>query len=585
MKKLLSLTICLAMLLGVFTVCAISSHAADSTEDAAVETASSTDVDVNIDATGADEEETVPAKDTAELQETGVDIVPVNLGNSFYARIKMIHYSSYYMTATTNANRTPITHKATGYYNQVWHFTRKDNFYRIRSLQLNKYLELKNPDAKDGDPLIFAAERNAAEQKWLISKDATGYRIHSFVDNGFVLLAVSPTASASKVELTSDLTNQDAYFSFDKLALTSDKLPTPDVKLSNHYQGVLLDWNDVPGAAGYRAYRYNDTKKCWDQIAEVKESKFIDTKISSGNTYKYAVRVVSPVMSDFLAKSIKYIAAPKVSVSNTNDGQVVSWNAVNGAAKYKVFIKNNGRWATLTTTTATSYTYKKFNYNQSYTFTVRCVSADGKTYTSAYNTTGVSILTVPTPNPRVAVMPFSLDVSWAKVSGAAKYRVLIKCKATNNAWKKIADVTGNSYRYSDVVNGQPYYFTVRAMNASGVILSGYKSSPQTYFYDAPVIKTISTATKYNKLSWYAVPGAVKYRILVWNGQQWIKKADIDASATTYNASVVGTKEQNLCYAVRCLDKNGNAISSYLETVIESGIKYYYPGQYSKTHKF
>ena len=97
------------MLLSVFTVCSISSHAAENPEDAAVETVSSTAVDVDADVADADEEETVPAKDTAELQETGVDINPVNLGNSFYARIKMIHYNSYFVTATTNAGRTPIT--------------------------------------------------------------------------------------------------------------------------------------------------------------------------------------------------------------------------------------------------------------------------------------------------------------------------------------------------------------------------------------------------------------------------------------------------------------------------------------------
>lgn len=546
----------------------------DTAEDPTVEETVPQDAENNLAEVGAE----------ADVQETG-DIVPVNLGKNFYARVKLLKNSSYYMTAPSRAAQTPVTRKATTYSNQVWNFVLEGSFYRIRSVSLNSYLEMKDSEAQDGDALYFTAKRNAAEQKWIISKDATGYRIHSYVDNKFVLVGVNPTLSSSQIQLTSDMTNENIYFSFEKIAITSDKLPTPVVKLSNHYEGVLVDWNDVPNAQKFRVFRYDDSKKQWILLAEVAESQYIDKKVYSNHTYRYAVRTISPVTSNFLAQSIKYIAAPRISINNTNDGPVVSWTKSAGAERFRLFIKSGTKWVTLANTVGTSFLHKAAVKNKTYVYTVRCMSANWKAFTSAYNPTGVSNMIVTTPVPKVSVMPFSLDVSWSASEGAAKYRVFCKCKANNNKWTKVADVVGTSHRYSDVVNGNYYIFTVRAMNAKGQLISGFKSTVKTYFYDAPVVKTITSSASVNKLSWYAVNGAYRYRVFAWNGKQWVKKGDSAPYATTFNASIVGTKEQNICYAVRCMDKNGNYISSYLATVIEDGLRYYYPGEYTSTHKF
>lgn len=594
MKKLLSLTICLALIFGVIAVNTVSFSAVEvpAEDDSTVaEPLTADDETVASDAESATED-TAPAADDHELAEVGApvdvqetgDIAPVNLGKNFYARVKLLKDNSYYLTAPSKAAQTPVTRKATGYSNQVWNFVLEGSFYRIRNVALNSYLEMKDSVAQDGDTLYFTSKRNAAEQKWIISKDATGYRIHSYVDNNYVLVAVNHASSSSQIQLTSDMTNEFIYFSFEKIAITSDKLPTPVVKLSNHYNGVLVDWNDVANAQKYRVYRYNDSTKQWDMLSEVAESQYIDKKVSSNNTYKYAVRTISPVMSDFEAKSIKYIAAPRISVNNTVDGPVISWKKVAGAERYRVFMRSGTKWVGIATTVGPAYLHKAAEKNRTYVYTVRCMSANGK-FISAFNTAGVSNMIVATPSPKVSVMPFSLDVSWDNIAGAAKYRVFCKCKANNMTWTKVADVVGTSHRYSDVVNGNYYYFTVRALNAKGQMISGFKSTAATYFYDAPVVKTITSSGTVNKLSWYPVKGAYKYRVFAWNGKQWVKKGDTAAYTTTFNASVVGTKEQNICYAVRCMDKNGNYLSSYLAAVIEAGLRYYFPGEYTSTHKF
>ncbi len=581
MKKLLSLTLCLAMVFGVIAVNTVT-FSAEEASDYSTEATAATEETATVDTDEADADlaEVGAAADT---QETGA-ITPVNLGKSFYAKVKLINNSSFFFTSPSRAAGTPVLYKSTGYANQVWNFVLDGSFYRIRNVSLNKYLEMKGSEAKEGDTLIFAAQRNAAEQKWLISKDSTGYRIHSYVDNSFMISGSASPVNGTQLRLTPDNTNDDAYVSFEKLSLTSDKLPTPVTKLANHYEGVMVNWNDVAGAKKYRVYRYNNSTKAWDMLSEVADSQYIDKKVSSNNTYKYAVRTVSPVMSDFEAKSIKYIAAPRISINNTVNGPVISWKKIAGAEKYRVFVKNGSSWSALANCVGTSHLHKAAAFNKTYTYTVRCISANGKAFTSAFNTAGVSNMIVKTPDPKTTLMPFSLDVSWDKISGASKYRVFYKSK-TVKFWTKIADVVGTSHRFSDVVNGNYYYFTVRAMNSKGAFISGFKSTSAAYFYDAPVVKTITSSSTANKLSWYPVSGAYKYRVFSWNGKQWVKKGDTASYTTSFSASIVGTKQQNICYAVRCMDKNGKYISSYLATVIESGLRYYFPGEYTSKHQF
>lgn len=88
---------------------------------------------------------------------------------------------------------------------------------------------------------------------------------------------------------------------------------------------------------------------------------------------------------------MNYIGQPVLSISTTAEGLKVSWNKVNGAAKYRVFKKNtDGKWEKLADTASISYTDKTVKDGFSYTYTVRCITSDGKSYTSSYDTKGVT---------------------------------------------------------------------------------------------------------------------------------------------------------------------------------------------------
>lgn len=558
---------CLVLMLSVIAVSAVSTAAVDTAAlaDTAAEGLAQTGADADIQSTGA--------------------ITPVNLGDSFYARISMIKYSDYYLTVPSSPSSSPVLRKSNEYNTQIWHFTRDGSTYRIRSVSNNLYVEMNGSEVKEGSALLHAAKRNAAEQKWLISKDSTGYRIHSSVDDSFVMICVNPTASTSRIVLTNSATNARAYFKFEKLSYTSDLLDTPSFKTSNTIDGVKLSWSKVKNAKQYRVYRYNDSTKQWKALSDVSETTYTDKTVTSGTTYKYTVKTISPLLSKYETKSIKFIAAPVVSVNNTATGPVISWKKVTGAEKYRVFVHNGTKWKIIGTTEDTSFLHKNFEYNKTYKYTVRCLSADGKTFTSAYNTDGVSNTIVPALVVTAKVMPFSIDLSWKKSALAASYKIYIKTKENNWKWDQLAVVKTNTYSYTDAVSNNSYYFTVRALDASGKLISSFQSTAIVNYYEAPCVYSISSTSGGNKISWYPIDGAAQYRVFAWNGAKWVKRGDTPSYTTTYTAAISGTDNQNICYAVRCLDKNGSYISYYLETVIESDLRYYYPGEYTSTHKF
>ena len=86
----------------------------------------------------------------------------------------------------------------------------------------------------------------------------------------------------------------------------------------------------------------------------------------------------------------KTLSKPKLTCAvNTGDGIRITWDKVDGAAKYRVFQKAAVGWKSLGDTTATSFTYTGAAEGEELTFTVRCVTACGKGYTSMFDSKGV----------------------------------------------------------------------------------------------------------------------------------------------------------------------------------------------------
>ena len=156
-----------------------------------------------------------------------------------------------------------------------------------------------------------------------------------------------------------------------------------------------------------------------------------------------------------------------------SNGVKVKWGAVSGAEKYRVFYKTAGTgWKVVGDTTATSYTVTGLRSGTRYTFTIRCISADAKRYTSEYDRTGKSITYLSQPAVRSAENTAGgVLVKWNTVPGAAKYRVFYK--TAGSSWKVAGNTTGTGYTVTGLKSGTAYTFTVRCVTADG---KGFTSS-------------------------------------------------------------------------------------------------------------
>lgn len=369
-----------------------------------------------------------------------------------------------------------------------------------------------------------------------------------------ITTAVSVTASAAEVTKSPVQYKQTAQ----------SGLATPKIsKAESVYEGVKLSWNDVDGAALYRVYYKG--KNGWTKLTDTTETSCVDNDVYSGGNYTYTVRCITEdgkhFASGYDSKGTKltYIAAPEISkTESVNSGEKLTWNKVKGAEKYRVYFKNGKKWARIGDTTSTSLVHKNVVSGRSYTYTVRCISGNAKSFTSDFNHDGTETTYIGTPQiSNIESVNGGVKLSWRSVNGAEMYRVFYKGR---NGWTKLVDTTETACVDSDVLSGNNYTYTVRCIsNDAHKYQSGYDKNGKSLKYIAAP-KVTKTDVTYNSvnLTWNKVKGAEKYRVYRKNGNTWKRIVDTTStSVTDKNLSA----EKSYTYTVRCITANGKKFAS------------------------
>lgn len=344
-------------------------------------------------------------------------------------------------------------------------------------------------------------------------------------------------------------------------------LSTPTLSAPvNTAQGVKISWGKVRSAAKYRVYLKSGSS--WKKLADTASNSYLHTKAVSGTKYTYTVCCISANGKQILSgknnagKSIVYIKAPAVTgaVNDTN-GVRIAWSASNGAAKYRVYLKNGSAWKKLADVKTNTYTHTAAVSGKSYTYAVRCLAADAKSFTSALGA-AKSITYVKMPS----VSGFSdtlsgTKISWNPIAGASKFRIYIK---NGSGWKNIADTTATSYTHF-ANNNTSYTYTIRCLNAAGNPVSAYSTKGWTHTYtmpetslDAPSIVDFASAENGLVIRWNPVQGAQKYLVMVKNNGFW------DILGRTANTSYTYTKAASgvsCSYTVCCVTEDGKSYAS------------------------
>ena len=368
---------------------------------------------------------------------------------------------------------------------------------------------------------------------------------------------------------------------YDTKGLSITYLAAPKItSVTGEAGSVTVKWGAVTGAAKYRVFYKTASTGGWKKIADTTSTSYKWTAAENGTTYTFTVRCVSSDGSTFTSDydtkglSITYVstlATPKISNVTGNAGNVViKWNAVTGAAKYRVFYKGDTGWKKIADTASTSYTWTAAEAGKTYTFTVRCVTSDGVTFTSDYDTKGTSY-TVPSgklATPKLSTITYDVTgvtIKWGSVSGAAKYRVFYKPSGATS-WKKLADTTSTSYVWKAAENGAKYTFTVRCISADGnTFTSDYdttgKTITDTTTLGTPKISGVSGTAGNVTIKWGAVTGAAKYRVFYKSGSSWKKIADTTSTSYTWTGAEAGT----YTFTVRCVTSDGSTFTSNYDT--------------------
>lgn len=400
-------------------------------------------------------------------------------------------------------------------------------------------------DKVDGATEYRVYKRKSGETKW--------ERIKT-VDSTVLTITDKSISSGVEYEYLVRAGKNDSLSAYSNIASIRYVAMVSKVTLTNAQKGVSVKWEAVPGAEKYRVYRRLKDEKSWTTLKTVDAGvlSLTDTGATSGKPNYYTVKVYSNgAWSAYESYGINYIAAPQISKTNSvvGSGITLKWQAVEGAAKYRVYRADGSKWVLLGKVTGTSYTDKNVTVGKSYKYTLR---AENGSNLSGYNSKGWTVkytLTTPTVS-KVTTSSNAIKIQWDAVKGTDGYRVYRKAPGATK-WSQIAKTTGTSYTDKNVKVGSVYTYTIRAYKGS--TLSAYNTSGWVgVILKTPTVK-IANASNGIKVSWSKISGASGYTVY----------------SSEYNANTgkwTSWKNRGTAKATK---------SSWVDKTVKSGVKYKY----------
>ena len=257
--------------------------------------------------------------------------------------------------------------------------------------------------------------------------------------------------------------------------------------------GIQVAWQKANGAAKYRVYRKDAVNTGWTVLtSSATGTSFVDKTAVAGVTYTYTVRGVAKdgktLSPSYDKVGVSAVIAPAkvvlVSAKADSAGILVTWQKAAGAHSYQVFRKtaNTGwqriaknihdtEWKDIDAVKGTKYIY-----------TVRAVADDGATR-GGYDKTGKPATVTKNPTTPADVTlgkavagKSGITVTWSYAADARTYRVYRKA-AGENKWTIVAkNAEGKSWTDTNVAKGVKYTYTVRGVNANGVLSPRYNGT-------------------------------------------------------------------------------------------------------------
>ncbi len=165
-----------------------------------------------------------------------------------------------------------------------------------------------------------------------------------------------------------------------------------------------------------------------------------------------------------------------------------------------------------------------------------------------------------------------LRVRWDKVTDAVSYQVY-RSDSENGKYKKIAEVTGNTYDDGKVNTNTMYYYKIRAMYSDGSKSKYSKVQAGKAFAKAKITEVTAKAEGKLKIAWSGIEGVNEYEL--WRSESqsggYEKIASIAPNKTSYTDYNVKT-QKTYYYKVRGRGGDKNGYSSYSDILSGWAVK-------------
>ena len=461
------------------------------------------------------------------------------------------------------------------------------------------YSEFSNTVSAVNDKKLSTPKMNATVNangrftlSWNAVAGADKYEIHLRNANGTYSLMKTTTDTSYttvvaaygkqytyKVRALDSHKNLYSEFSNTVSAVNNKAIPAPTFKAVVNANGKFtLSWNAIAGADQYEIYYKSGDSSSFSLMKTTTATSYTTVVATYGKQYTYKVRAVDSkkkVYSEFSntvsAVNDKKMATPKMNATvNANGRFTLSWNAVAGADKYEIHLRNaNGTYSPMKTVTDTSYTTVVAAYTKQYSYKVKAI--DSKTNAESDFSNVVSAVNnkvIPAPTFKAVVNDNGrFTLSWSNTYGADRYEIYLK--NADDSYSFMKALTGTSYTTVYATYGKQYTYKVRAVDSKKKVYSEFSnivSAVNNKKMATPKMNTIIVnANGRFTLSWNAVTGADKYEIYVYNNktrEYQLNGTVAKTSATTAYAPYGVTYS----YKVRALDSNNNVYSDFSNVV-------------------
>ena len=207
----------------------------------------------------------------------------------------------------------------------------------------------------------------------------------------------------------------------------------------------------------------------------------------------------------------------------TNGNVSVTWDAVEGATGYDVYLKSGKNWVYQSSVTKTKCTLKNALYNSKYVMGIKSyVTIEGEKYESA-EMAEYTVLTgtdIPTTNFTVSASSDTVTLKWDAIKGVSGYRVYIY---KDGKWVKIASTSETTYTYKKALPKKTYKFAIKpyAKGSEGTKFGKLQTGKVTIEnYSKTTVKATDKTSSTITIKWDKVKNASNYRVYVYKNGKW-----------------------------------------------------------------